>query len=360
MTRVAIVHDALCVAGGAERLVLWMAKAFPSAPIYTSVYLPDQTFPEFRELEVHSLALAKLVNTERQFKLLFPFWLMELQKLNFDSYDYILSSSTYLAKYIRPSKKVLHRAFIHAPFRLLWRTESYSRESLPTPRLLYPLINASLPRLRRWDQEETRKIPRIATSCQNIANEIKQIYGLPAQVIYPPVKINRHLIRLQTQEDYFISVSRLISHKRVDLAVEACTRLKKRLIIVGDGPERSNLEKMAGETIQFVGSVNDEKLDTLYINATALIFTSHEDFGIVPLEAQASGIPVIAYGKGGVLETVKDGVTGLFYPNQTVESLIESVIHFNNIQFDQSRIIDWVSKFDERTFISGIQDFVLS
>jgi glycosyltransferase involved in cell wall biosynthesis len=360
MKRIAIVHDALCVPGGAERLVLQMAKAFPGAPIFTSVYLPDQTFAEFKELDVRTLPFSKFVKSERQFKVLLPLWLMELRTKSFKDFDYILSSSTYLAKYIKPAKNVRHRAYIHAPFRLLWKTSSYTHESLPTPRLLSPFIKSSLPVLRKWDQELTHRIPQVATSCKNVADEIQRIYNINAKVIYPPVKIHQEVSHECAKGDYFLSVSRLISHKRVDLAIEACNRLNRKLVIVGDGPERAILEKQAGPLVQFLGRVDDENLSDLYQNALALIFPSHEDFGIVPLEAQAWGVPVIAYGKGGALETIKEGISGIFFPDQTVESLIQSIIRFDRLVFNRSQIIEWVSKFDEDEFISRIREFVFS
>jgi len=357
--RIAIVHDALCVAGGAERLVLWMAKAFPQAPIYTSVYLPEKTFPEFKTMDVRVLPFSRFIRNEIQFKLLYPLWLYGFQTLDFSNFDVVLSSSSYLAKFIRPAKQVRHLAYIYAPFRLLWKTESYSQDSLPTPKLLTGLIKRFIPIMKKWDQERTKSISKIATSCKNMANEIQEIYQLPATIIYPPVDISDYPIT-PDREDYYISVSRLISHKRVDLAVKACTLLGKNLIIVGEGPEIKNLRKISGPTIKFVGNVDNEQLKNLYSHAKALIFSSEEDYGLVPLEAQACGIPVIAFGKGGVLETVKDGVTGIYFKEQVVESVIESIQQLEKHIFEQDIIRNWVKRFGVESFISGIQNFVYS
>jgi glycosyltransferase involved in cell wall biosynthesis len=357
--RVAIVHDALCVRGGAERVALWMARAFPDAPIFTSVYLPEQTFPEYRGMDVHVLPFARLIRTETQFKLLHPLWLLELQSLVFSRYDVVLSSSTYLAKYVRPGAAVRHAAYIYAPFRLLWKPEAYSPGSLPTRGLLEDAVRLIVPLLRRWDLARTRAIPRIATTCQNMAREIMHTYGRQAAVINPPVAIPA-MPPVEERDDFFLCVGRLAPHKRFDLAVEACSRLKKRLIVAGDGPERERLQRLAGPTIQFLGRVSDETLHALYLKTRALIFPSYEDYGLVPLEAQARAAPVVAFGRGGVLETVKEGVSGIFFPSQDVDSLVDCLSKFEGLTFSTSQIREWARKFEPRVFIKGLQDFVQS
>jgi glycosyltransferase involved in cell wall biosynthesis len=356
--QIAIVHDALCVGGGAERVVLWMAKAFPNSPIFTSVYLPTQTYPEFKNLDVRVLPFSRFIRNERQFKLLYPFWLLELQRINFKEYDFVLSSSTYLAKFIKPYFPERHRAYIYAPFRLLWKPESYNPESLPTPRIFTKTVTWLSPNLRRWDIRNTQRIPKIATTCRNMADEIAKRYHRPSEVIYPPISIADYSLSEQ-RGDYFLSVSRLISHKRVDLAIKACNQLKEKLIVVGDGPERKSLERMAGNTIQFTGKVSDAQLKLLYRDSKALIFPSHEDFGIVPLEAQACGKPVIAFGRGGVLETVKEEETGLFFKEQETGALVSCMEEFKKRKFDQHRIREWVIRFDIQSFITKLNNFVL-
>jgi glycosyltransferase involved in cell wall biosynthesis len=199
-------------------VALWMAAAFPGATVFTSVYLPEQTFADFKKLDVRTLPLAKFIKTEKQFKLLYPLWLAELREMKFSEFDLVLSSSTYLAKFIRPAAHVKHRSYLHAPFRLLWKPESYSADSLPTPASMNGLIRLSLPSLRRFDIRATQRIDAIATNCKNIATEIAAIYQRQAEVIHPPVVLNDYAIS-KKPGDYFLSVSRLISHKRVDLAI---------------------------------------------------------------------------------------------------------------------------------------------
>ena len=356
--RIAIVHDALCVSGGAERLVLWMAKAFPHAPIFTSVYLPNRTFKDYRELDVRTLPLSRFIRSERQFKLTYPLWLSQIQRVRFEEYDVVLSSSTYLAKFIRPAEGVRHVCYLYAPFRLLWKPDSYTAGSLPTPGVAEGLVKQFTPRLQDWDRRRTRAIHRLATSCLNMANEIKKVYDRDAEVLYPPVEVPPQPATLK-RDAYYLSVSRLISHKRVDLVVEACTRLKKQLVVVGDGPERQRLEAMAGETVRFAGRVSDEQLADLYRCARALVFPSYEDYGIVPLEAQAWGVPVVAYGRGGSLETIQAGSTGIFFDEQTTESVVDAILKFETMKFNEDEIRKWVRRFDPASFITGIRQFVL-
>jgi glycosyltransferase involved in cell wall biosynthesis len=355
--RIVIVHDALCVSGGAERLVLWMAKAFPGAPIYTSVYLPAGTFPEYRQLDVRTLPFSRFIRSEKQFKLLYPLWLYLIQRLDFSDFDVVLSSSTYLAKFITPAQGVKHACYLYAPFRLLWKPDSYSAESLPTPKAASGLVKWIVPLLRKWDLRRTRTIPRLATSCRNMADEIQKVYGRTSTILYPPVELPAE-VPAREGMDYYLSVSRLISHKRVDLAVKACAQTERKLVVVGDGPERAKLDQMAGDGISFAGRVSDEQLRALYRGAKGLIFPSYEDYGIVPLEAQAWEVPVIAYGKGGSLETVQEGVSGIFFDRQEVDSLVDALNRFEAASFDPQQIRSWVSRFDVEGFVRGLQEFV--
>jgi glycosyltransferase involved in cell wall biosynthesis len=355
--RIAIVHDALCVSGGAERLVLWIAKAFPKAPIFTSVYLPENTFAEFKSLDVRTMPFAGMIKSERQFKLLYPLWYLLIQRPDFKEFDFVLSSSTYLAKFIRPAPTVRHACYLYAPFRLLWKPESYSADSLPTRGAATGLVNRVIPLLRKWDLKRTKTIPKLATSCRNMADEIMKVYGMEAEVIYPPVEIPQ-TVTTEQREDYYLSVSRLISHKRVDLSVQACTRLGKNLVVVGDGPEREKLAQMAGSTIRFAGRVSDEALQDLYRKAKGLLFPSYEDYGIVPLEAQAWGVPVIAFGRGGSLETIKEGVSGIFFEEQEVDSLAAAINLFESTRFNVEEMRQWVAGFDVASFTAQIRKFV--
>ncbi len=355
--KVAIVHDALCIAGGAERVALRMLETFPEGEFFTSVYLPNNTYSDYKKKRINVLQNSHLIKTEKQFKLLYPYWLSQIQKLDFSSFDIVLSSSTYLAKFIKVPKEVKHISYIHAPFRLLWKPESYYSSSLPIPIYLLPLVKLFLPKLRYWDKERTEMLPSIVTNSNNMQNEILKVYGRKSLVLYPPIDVNS-FPNLQDTSDYYIAIGRLISHKRFDIVIEACNKLQRRLVIIGDGPERIALEKKAGPTISFLGRVDDLILRDVLSKARALIFPSNEDFGIVPLEAQACGVPVIAFGLGGVLETVSEYISGIFFKEQSAQAVMEKIIEFERLNFSPTQIRSQVERFDVKYFMRSLRELV--
>lgn len=357
--RVAIVHDALVNTGGAERSVTYMCQAFPDAPIFTSVYLAERTHKEFRSKHVQVLPGSRFVRTERRAKQLFPLWVLGFRQLDLSGFDVVLSSTTFCAKYIRPPAQTPHACYCYAPFRLLWKREAYSPDSLPVNPTLSKSLDLIRPLLRRLDFYAMQGVSRIATSCQNMATEIYACYRREAQIIYLPVRVSDYQIG-SGAGDYYLTVSRLISHKRVDLAILACQCLGRPLVVVGDGPDLPTLKALSDQTVKFVGQVTDVTLRKLYANCRAVIFPSNEDYGLVPLEAQASGRPVIAYGSGGALETVVENQTGIFFKQQTVESVIDAIQTFEKMRFDPEAIRQAVQRFDVESFKRELREFVLN
>lgn len=355
--RIAIVHDALVVPAGSERVALHISNIFPDAPIYTSAYLPDNTFPEFRNKEIHTLPFSNLVKTERQFKGLYPLWFLGFSLLNLSQYDVVISSANYLAKFINPPSTCTHICYLHNPIRFLWKPAVYSTQSIPYGKVSLLLIRLLLPILRKFDIKKTQKIKYVIANSKNIANQIRSIYQIKSDVIYPPVDVKAYTISSE-HADYYLYTGRLISHKRVDLAIEACNKLKRKLVIAGDGFERKNLEKIAGDSIQFLGRVSDDQLKDLYAHCRAFIFPSDEDFGLVPVEAQAAGRPVIAYGAGGALETVIDGKTGVLFKEQTTDSLMNAILQFESMSFSPESIKQNALRFDISEFESQIKAYV--
>ena len=352
--RVAIVHDALVNFGGAERTLAFMSEAFPDAPIFTSVYLPERTYPEFRSRNVNVLPGARNVFDELRTKQLFLLWILGFRGLNLENFDVVLSSTTFAAKYIRHSR---HYCYCYAPFRWAWNPQSYSYDSLPVSRFWTLGLSLARPFLRRMDFYAMQQVRYIATSCQNMVQEIGECYKREARVIYPPVRLSDYTWN-DTPDDYYLTVSRLISHKRIDLAIQACRKLGRKLIVVGDGPELAALKTMAGPNVKFVGRITDTELRKLYAHCRAVIFPSHEDYGIVPIEAQASGRPVIAYGFGGVLETMVEDQTGIFFKEQTEEAVIEAVQRAEKFSFDPYLIRRSVQRFDVENFKRELLSFV--
>ena len=347
--RIAIVHDALVVHAGSEKVALHLSNLFPDAPLYTSAYLPDNTFPEFKTRNVITLPFASVVRSERHFKQLFLLWYLEFGRLDLSDYDLVISSANYLAKFINPPETTEHICYLHNAFRFLWKRSVYSDQSLPYGRAALALINPLIPLLQRIDAAKTRRLRRVVTNSQNMAGQLHRVYGLSPKVVYPPVPVRSFWVA-DAPQDYYLYAGRLISHKRVDIVIQACNRLKRRLIVAGDGLERSALEQLAGDTVTFTGKVSDAELRRLYANCRALIFPSDEDFGIVPVEAQAAGRPVIAFQAGGALETVVEFETGLFFKEQNVDSLCEAIRRFEQLSFDPVKIRQNAMRFDESNF----------
>jgi glycosyltransferase involved in cell wall biosynthesis len=355
--KIAIVGDALVVPAGTEKVTLSLSNIFPGAPIYTSVYLPEATFPEFKTRKIISMQLASRVKNERQFKRMFFWWYLNFSRLDFKGFDVVISSSSYLAKYINLPRGVPHICYLQNPFRLIWKPSEYGQNSSPFGMFTTSLIKFLVPLARVVDKSKTRRISHIVANSRNMADQIRNIYGLEPDVIYPPVSIDQYTVA-KTPGDYYLCAGRLISHKRVDLAIEACNRLKRKLIVAGDGLEKTALQKMGGDTVEFVGRVSDEQLKQLYSNCRALIFPSDEDFGIVPVEVQASGRPVIAYRSGGVLETVLENRTGIFFDNQHVDDICTAILRFEEMQFDPKLIRENVMRFDQAIFAENIRKCV--
>ncbi len=356
--RVAIVHDALVNAGGAERVATFLCEAFPDAPLYTSAYLPDRTFDEFRARRIHVLPGASRVTTEAGAKRLLPLWILGFRHLDLRDYDVVLSSTTFAAKHIQPPRGVRHVSYCYAPFRLLWKPAAYEPSSLPVGGFARGAIDLARPVLRAWDKAAMDGVEAIATTCLNMARAIAECYDRKAEVIYAPVRLAEYRVG-KGSGDYYLTVSRLVSHKRVDLAVQACRQLGRRLVVVGDGPELERLRGLGGEQVTFAGLVDKPSLVDLYAGCRALLFCSEEDYGLAPIEAQASGRPVIAYGAGGALETVSDGQSGIFFGEQTTDSLVAAMLRFERESFDPVRVRASVARFDVEPFTRHVRNFVL-
>jgi len=354
---IAIVHDALVVPAGSERVALNISNLFPDAPIFTSAYLPENTFPEFKKKKIHTLPFSKSVKNERQYKNLYPLWLLELSFLDFSKFDVVISSANYLAKFINVPSHATHICYLHNPIRFLWKSRVYSKDSVPLGTISLPIIQTVLPILKKIDIKKTRNIGHLLTNSKNVASQIKQIYDRHAEVIHPPVDVHAFPIS-NTTEDYYLYAGRLISHKRVDIVINACSKLKKKLVVCGDGLERENLQEHAGKDIIFTGGVTDQQLLELYSKCKALLFPSDEDFGLVPVEAQACGRPVIAYRSGGALETVIEDETGVFFDEQTEDSLIDAIQRFEALSFDSRRIRENSMNFDVSVFRKKFHQYV--
>ncbi|HVG41840.1 MAG TPA: glycosyltransferase [Chitinophagaceae bacterium] len=368
--KVAIVHDDLMRMGGAEKVALTFLKAFPEADFYTLCYKPDLTYEEFGNYKINTTWFQKFAFNEASMKMLFyPMGIWAMKSLNFEKYDLVLISTTFCAKYLRLPAKTILITYCHTPFRLAWYPETYQaiRTNLLIRFLMFRLV---CPRLRVVDKKYALRTDYFIANSKVTLDRIQQVYSrnIPVSILNPPVDLSKFQ-KENSRKDYYLVVSRFQPYKKIDLVIEVFNHLKdKRLIIVGTGVLEKELQKMAvASNIEFKGSVSGKELAHLYANCKALIFPQVEDFGITPLEANASGRPVIAFGGGGVLETMigyKDKqtpFTALFFENQTFASLSKAILFFEEIEneVDSDFIVENAQRFKESNFIATINERVL-
>src|SRR6059058_2383426 len=356
--KVALVHDYLNQMGGAERVVLAFHEIFPDAPIYTSIYDPQRVDPAFQKMDIRTTFMQKLPLVTKYHQPYLPFYPFAMESLDLRNYDLVLSSSSAFGKGVITRPETLHICYCHTPMRWCWNYDEYvEREHLGkmARRVLPFLITA----LRAWDQTSAMRVDHFIANSPVVAERIQKYYRRDAVVIPPPVEAGRFTFDPAIQvEDYFLIVSRLIPYKRIDLAIEACNELQLPLVIIGGGRDLERLKKMAGPTIRFLGRLSDEEVHYYYAHCRAFLFPGEEDFGITPLEAQASGRPVIAYAAGGALASVIDNVTGTFFHKQTVESLMEVLASFDEQRYDPQTIYNHALEFDQPRFRRRIQQFI--
>jgi glycosyltransferase involved in cell wall biosynthesis len=354
---------------GGEKCLEAFCELFPDADLHTLLYVPAHVSPRIRSMRIATSWLDRLPAVTRYYRYLLPLFPGAIERVDLRGYDLILSSSHCVAKGVIP-RGARHIAYIHSPMRYVW--DQYGAYFGTDASWVTRAAMAVWRRyLQQWDLRSSSRVDFFIANSHNVANKIKNLYGRDAAVIYPPVEFERFFIRT-TREPYYLIVSALVPYKRIDLAIDAFTRLKLPLKIVGDGPMRRRLENRAGPTIEFCGWVPDDALPELYASCQALVFPGEEDFGIVPLEAQASGRPVIAYRKGGVLETVLPmnagpallasggKPTGIFFDDPSAESLAAAVRLFrlNRERFDPAAIRAHACAFSKERFVTETRGFI--
>ena len=356
--KVALVHDYLNQMGGAERVVLALHELFPEAPIYTSIYDPQRVDVAFQSIDIRTSFMQKLPMVKKHHQPFLPFYPFAIERLDLRGYDLVLSSSSAFSKGVVTRPETMHICYCHTPMRWCWNYDEYvQRERLGAiSRSILPFVITGL---RIWDQTSSMRVDHFIANSPVVADRIQKFYRRDAIVIPPPVEANRFTFDPTTQtEDYFLVVSRLMPYKRIDLAIEACNRLKLPLVIIGRGRDENRLKSIAGPTIRFMGRLSDQEVLHYYAHCRAFILPGEEDFGITPLEAQASGRPVIAYAAGGALASVIDSVTGTFFQKQTVESLVEVLESFDERRYDSQIIRNHALEFDKPRFHRRILQFI--
>jgi glycosyltransferase involved in cell wall biosynthesis len=356
--KVALVHDYLNQMGGAERVVMAFHEMFPNAPIYTSIYDPQRVDPAFRSMDIRTSFMQKFPGVTKHHQPYLPFYPIAMEQLDLRGYDLVLSSSSAFAKGVITRPETVHICYCHTPMRWCWNYDEYvEREHLgKIARSILPFL---ITQLRVWDQTSAARVDHFIANSPIVAERIRKYYRRDAVYIPPPVDASRFPFDPALQpDDYFLILSRLVPYKRIDLAIQACNQLQLPLAIIGTGRDLEQLKRLAGPTIRFLGRLSDEQVVHYYTHCRAFIFPGEEDFGITPLEAQACGRPVIAYGAGGALASVIDGVTGSFFHEPTVDSLATVLATFDERRFNPSIIHNHALEFDTPRFQRRILQFV--
>lgn len=347
--KVALVYDRVNKFGGAERVLLALHEIFPNAPLYTSVYSSNtakwaRVFPQ-----IHTSLLQKIPFAKENHEFLAPLMPFAFSLFNFDNYDLVISVTSEFAKNINVKGK--HVCYCLTPTRYLW---SHKDEYFKSP-----LINPIIKILRDVDKRAAYKPDLMVAISSEVQKRIKKHYGRDSQIIYPPVEV-RKFKRNKSNKKYYLLVSRLVKYKKVDLAVKVFNKLGSPLVIVGTGREEKKLKKLAKENIKFTGFITEKQLGNYYSNAKALIFPQEEDFGIVAVEAQSFGIPVIAYRAGGAMDTIINKKTGIFFQRQTTQSLIKAITEFENNTFKKALIKANARRYSKPKFQKSILKVVKS
>jgi glycosyltransferase involved in cell wall biosynthesis len=357
--KVAIVHDWLVSPGGAEKVVYQLHQMWPDAPIYTAAYDPDK-FPEYSAVDIRPTWLDLIPLAKKKHQLFSIPRALAFFTLNLSQYDIVISSCSAESKYVHTGKHTLHICYCHTPIRYYWSDFDWYMQHPPFGKL-NGLVKAVLPTIiggLRWmDYQGAQRVDSYVANSRFVQARIERYYKRSAQVIYPPISIDRFSVSSQ-RGDYYVIVGRQVAYKRLDLAIDAFNELGLPLKISGVGEEINIQRPRAGANIEFLGRVPDEELGALLGGAKGFIFPGIEDFGIAPLEAMATGTPVIAFAQGGALEYVEEAVTGVLFPEQTTRSLVEAVQRFQTMTFDPQTIRGKAEQFSEQVFRDTMGTYV--
>jgi glycosyltransferase involved in cell wall biosynthesis len=361
--RLALIQDQLLTEGGSERVFLEMCREFPEADIFTLAYNRETTLPGFRDFRVRTSWMNRFVRTHDAFKMAFPAAQRVMEAWDFRGYDVLLTSSATTAKYVRRHDG-LHVCYCYFPTRAIWTFDEYFPGG--DPGLRGRLFQALLPYFKRRDLAAAARVDRFIGISETSARAIRNIYGREAEVLHSPIDAARFRAGMaEPKEDHFLIVSRLQRWKRLDYAIEAFNRLGLPLRIIGHGPDESRLRALAGPTVRFAGYVDDDALVVEYGRARAVVFTPKLEYGLVPLEANAAGTPVIALGKGAMPEIMVpvDGAnanpTAVFFHEQTPEAVVEAVRRFERTTFDPEHLVGHARRFDVPEFRRGLRRLVV-
>lgn len=352
--RVAYVHDWLVTYRGGEKVLEALLELYPEAPVYTLFYSPSAMPESIRRRTVH---VPKYLNRlKRLRKALLPFLPAAMEALPLEDYDLVISTSSCVAKGALVGPDAKHLSYVHSPMRYIW---DQRRHYLSGKRSFSPkdfLIHVLSQRLRMWDVCSNSRVDRFIANSQFVSRRITRYYGRESRVIHPPVAIERFFPSAESpKSDYFLAAGAFVNYKRFDLAIEACKRLGLKLKIIGDGPEEKRLRSLAGPGIEIIIKPSEGEWVEYFQKAQALLFPGVEDFGITAIEAIAAGTPLIAFKAGGALDFVEEGRTGVFFEEETVESLMSAILRFQKTRFDPAQLREFAQQFSKDVFLEKIR-----
>ena len=357
--KIAIIHDWFDKPGGAERVVKNLLEIYPDADIFSIVdFFSDEDRKKYlygkraKTTFVQHLPFAK-----KKFRAYFPILPFAIESIDLRGYDIIISSSHAFAKGVITHPEQKHICYCYTPMRYIWdmQKDYFNDHSIKGLKRIY--LSYIFHKMRVWDRSNSSSIDRFISISSFISQRISKYYSKESTTIYPPVDIDRFKCHLE-KDDYYFTASRLVPYKKIRLIAETFAKNGKKLLIAGDGPDRDEIKKRVGSNTIMLGAISDEEMVDLMQRAKAFIFASFEDFGIVPVESMACGTPVIAYGKGGALDTVKDGVNGVLFHEQSVESLQSAIDRFESMHFDSKQVSDSAKRFSEDRFKEEIKRLV--
>lgn len=353
---IAIVHDYFTQLGGAEKVAEELVRMFPGATLHSTVALPECMPPGLSGVPITTSWIQRLPMMREYYRLYFLLYPLAVRTIDLSGYDVVISSSSGYAKGVRTNRDAIHVCYCHTPMRWVWSFDSYTgREEMGK---VQRLVLCQLVRgLRKWDEFASRQPDHFIANSQTVAARINSAYGRTAEVIHPPINLAR--FRPSDEHgDYYLILSRLVSYKRIDVAVKACTLLNRRLLVIGDGPDRQRLTTLAGESVSFLGRLPDCEVEHYASRCRALLFPGEEDFGMAPLEIAAAGRPTIAYRGGGATETIVDGVTGMFFDRQEPDSLAAAIESFERKDWSPTALRDHAAGFGIDIFQERLSSFL--
>jgi glycosyltransferase involved in cell wall biosynthesis len=354
-SRVALVHDWLTGMRGGEKVLEALCEIFPAAPLYTLVRVPGTVSERIEARPIHTSFVQHLPAPGRLYRHYLPLYPLAVELWDLSSFDLVISSSHCAVKAVKVRKDAVHVCYCHSPMRYAWdQFDAYfgpDQIGKLKSRLMRPIMHA----MARWDRATATRVDRFLANSQYVAGRIGRYYNRRSAVVYPPVATDFYTPESRSSARGFLIVSALVPYKRLDVAIEACRRLAAPLTIVGTGPEEARLRALAGPDTRFLGWLPDEEIRTLYRSAAATLLPGTEDFGIVPLESQACGTPVVALGDGGARETVVDGETGILVAEPTVEAFTAGLNRATEASFDPAAARANALRFSKEQFVTSIK-----